>query len=284
MAKCGSVNPDIEKGSFCFNGELDGFALAKDPLTVSIASLITPAWWNSQVYDASNRVTTLIGKNYAEMIAGELEIETPDSGFDVQTSKKSNKYVLKYQSTECLRKSGDDMNGRTFYALFFTKGQFIQGIPYLSVNMKFVKTNVAVSYETINKVTYIVFTFTFEDDFETLYAEEEMEDGFRTADIPTLTGITLESETNVVAELVVKAYACNRAVLEGLDDSKFTFYDVTAGAAVTPDSTTIVGNVITADFTLSPNTLGNIIKTSYTGPEADNLYVINKEVSSAVTA
>jgi len=230
MANCESLNDmNLDKGTFCFNGEIDGFALFADTISVADASLKTQAWWDAQIYDSTNRVVALVGTDDSEITPAEIQEYSPKRGFKVQTSKGSNEYMLKFKDTECLRKTLDPLNGQEAHALFFTTSDYIQGLPG-STNLitKAVKTSINISKELVDGVSLIVVKFTFAVDFEMLFIELQMDDGFTTSELSGLTGIYLDGvSASVVSDITVLAYDCSRTALEDLVVANFLVYNVT---------------------------------------------------------
>jgi hypothetical protein len=272
---------NLDEGSFCFNGEIDGFALFASASTVANESLKTNAWWDAQIYDSSNRVVTLIGTDDSEITAGEITEYSPKRGFKVQTSKTSAEYMLKFKDTECARKTLDPLNGQTFYALFFTTSNYIQGIPATNTTTKAVKSNMSVSKEYAEGVNLIVVKFTFALDFEMLYTEIQMEEGFTSDEISGLTGVYLDPVSCTQTVITTTAFDCSKTALEGLALANFTVYNITDD----PTKTTPIvpsGVVPTANsyaITIASQDAGDSLFVEIATPSASNLYVTGKSVT-----
>jgi len=276
MATCATLeNMNLDSGTFCFNGEIDGFALFADAITVSNTSLMTELWWDAQIYDSSNRVVSMIGTDDSEITPGEIVEYSPKRGFKVQTSKGSSEYMLKFKDTECARKTLNPLNGQTFYALFFTTSNYIQGIPATNLTTSAVKTSLSVSKELVDGVNLIVVKFTFALDFEMLYTEIKMEDEFTTNEIPGLTGVYLDPVSCSQVVITVLAYDCSKAPLTGLLIGNFVVYNVTDDpqklTEITPSG--VVGTANSYAITVASQDAGDFLFVATATPAAANLYV-----------
>jgi hypothetical protein len=279
MGNCANLtDSNIEKGSYCFNGEPRGFGYVLSPLTVDNSSLKTKAWWDAQIYDSSNRVSLVYGANYVEENPGEVQEEAPEYGSKIQTSKMSNEIILKYQASECLRKHFDVLNGQEVYTVLFLDSDFIQGIPNGYSQMKFVKTQISVFYETVNKVKYVNVKLTYPDnDYETEHADLAMETGFKINDVTGLTSVFMDFVSgDTTTDIIFDAYDCSRTGIEsGLTVSNVEVYnltdDPTEATPIVPSLITNSGNRWTA--TIAVQDTGDNVKVVIKTPSATNLYV-----------
>ena len=278
---CENILLNVEKGSFCFNGDIDGFALSKTPLTVSNASIITKDWWDAQIYAAVDRVTTLIGSDDSEITPGTVVEYKPKRGFGTQTSKGSNEYTIKFKDTEALRKSLNELNGSEVYVIFFTNKNAIQGIRVGQNSLKFVKSNISVSSEMAEGVRLIVVKFTFALDFETLYAELRMESNFTTDEISGLTGLYIYAVSCSATEMVVDIRDAANNAVDGLTTTNLQVYDITGAAEITDSWVDNADGTYTATYT--GGTPGNFFRCDYTGPASGNLYIETMTESIVVT-
>lgn len=267
---------NLNKGSFCFNGEIDGFALFSSAITVANSSLKTQAWWDAQIYDSSDRVVTLIGTDDSEITPAEVTSYDPKRGFKVQTSRGSNEYMLKFKDTECLRKTLFPLDGTEVFTMFFTTKNFIQGEEATATTTKAVKSQLSVSKELVDGVNLIVVKFTFASDFEANYVEVQMDDGFITSEITGLTGIYLEGvSADTTTDIIVDAYNCDRSINEDLVLANFLVYNITddptKSTPIVPSGVASVANRYT--ITIAAQDAAEVIWVGIATPAAANLYV-----------
>lgn len=266
---CKSLVNNPSAGSFCFNGQISGFALSETAITASIVSLKTQAWWDAQIYDATDKVSILIGADESEIVAAEVAEYVPTMGTKIQTSKASNEYVIKMKDTECLRSTVDELNGQELYAFFFTKSEYLQGVRSGTANLKNVKCQINVKTEVAEGVRLIVISFTFPAiDFETLYVEEALD--FLVNDITLVGGLTLEVQSCSTTTSVVKIVDCANTGVAGLTTTNIGIYDITAAGVV---ATSWVDNGAGQYTGTGTYVSGNDVKPTYAGPASGNLYV-----------
>ena len=279
-------NMNLAKGSFCFNGEIDGLALFESAITVANGSLRTESWWDAQIYDATNRVVTLIGTDDSEITPAEVTEYTPKRGFKVQTSKGSNEYMLKFKDTECLRQTLFPLNGSEVYAMFFTTSNFIRAARgTTNLNSRAVKANLSVSAELVDGINLLIVKISFASDFEASYVEIAMEDNFTTDEITGLTGVYFDAVSSTTTVQTVLAYDCNRVALEGLVSANFVFYNLTTDPT---KATAITGTAVATNnsyaVTIAAQTLGDVIACEIATPAAANLYVTGKAVTQTAAS
>jgi hypothetical protein len=290
MSKCGSVSDiNVIKGTYCFNGEEDGFAIWQSEATVSNTTLSSKAYWDAQIYDSTNRVITIVGSDDSEITPGEPVEYNPKRGSKVQTSKNSAEYMIKYKDTECLRKTLDDLNGRELNVMFFTEGNFIIGVQATNTTTKTVKAQLSVSKETVDGVKLLVCKFTFVDvDFEMKYVEVEMDSGFTTDDLTGLTSIYLEFVSAIDStgvDLIVDAFECDRTANEDLLVGNFVVYnltdDPTKSTPIVPSG--VVNSANRYTISIATQDAGDVLYCGIADPSASNLYVTGEPCTGAVT-
>lgn len=282
MSTCAPLtNMNAQAGTFCFNGEVDGFALFADAITVADSSLKTQAWWDAQVYDATNRVVALVETDDSEITPAEVTEYSPKRGFKVQTSRGSSEYILKFKDTECRRKTLEPLNGQSFYALFFTTADYIQGIPVTDTTTKAVKCNLSVYKEYADGVNLIVTKFTFALDFEMLYTEIQMEDDFTRDEITPLTGVYLNAVSCTQTVITTTAYDCSRTALEGLVLANFVVYNLTDDPTKTTPivPSDVTGTANSYAITIASQDVGDNMFVAIATPSASNLYVTGRSVT-----
>lgn len=289
MGNCANLtDSNIQKGTYCFNGEPRGFGYVLSALTVDNSSLKTNAWWDAQIYDSTNRVSILWGANYVEENPGEVQEEAPEYGSKIQTSKMSNEIILKYQASECLRKQLDVLNGQEVYTVLFLDNNFIQGIPVGGSQMRFVKTQISVFYETVNKVKYVNVKLTYpDDDYETVHGDLVQDSGFYISDVTGLTSVYMEYVSgDTTTDVVFDAYDCSRTGIEsGLATTNIRGYnltdDPTEASALTPSAVVGSGNRWAATFAAQDTT--DTFKVVILTPSATNLYVTGEAAIGTLT-
>jgi hypothetical protein len=278
-------NMNLDKGSFCFNGEIDGFAAFDSTITVANTSLKTQAWWDAQIYDSTNRVVTLVGTDDSEITAAEVVTYEPKRGFKVQTSKGSNEYMLKFKDTECLRKTLFPLDNTELFTYFFTVNNYIRGEEATNTTTKAVKSQISVSAELADGVNLIVVKFTFATDFEQTYVEVPMEEGFNTSELTGLTGVYLEGiSADATTDIVVDAYDCARTALTGLTDANFQVFNTTddpsKASAISITNVAAVANRYT--ITIAVQDSGDTLWIEVPTPSSTNLYVTGKPTTVTI--
>ena len=261
---------DAAEGCFKTSGKPKGFALAESELIGSKNSMILQSFWDAQAIDGTNRINIFWGADDSEIIPAEQELYEPPLGDPVQENAGKNKYVFKVKDTACSRKTLKKINGKSVNVIFFMSQYFMRSLPEGQKNRKTIKCNCIVKSETggnstgLKTIEFSSSKFDLENDF----AEDKIE--FNPEDVAKVTGLYLEMQSASITEAIVRIVNCEGLPVTGLTTTNLTYYDLTAGAAV---SGTITDEGDGEYKNTATFTLGNNIEVRYTGPAAGNLYV-----------
>lgn len=280
MATCSNLtDANLDLGTFCYHGLPRGFAIYQSAATVANASLNQEAYWDAQVYDATNRVFTVYGSDDAEIVAAEVQKYKPKFGFGTQTSKNSNEYMIKFKDTECLRATLFPLDSTEVNVMFFMSEGYIRGEKATALTTKTVKATISVSTETVEDVPLIVTTFEFATNFEANYVDVQLASGFDFTDITGLTSVYFEAVSATQTVITVLAYDCARTALTGLESANFVLYNLTDDPTkATPITGTAVATGNSYAITIDSQDVSENVVTEIATPAAANLYITGESV------